>query len=288
MDDIDFQILGHLFQHPLDGPQAIAQEVGLTRNAVARRIRILEESPVQLMFFALPHQDLFGRQSVVNLYIAPGDIDEEKVWACGDVLAFDQNHDGLVAVTTWTQDGSHPAALDNLLGGAPVAQFHDVAPGPDAPYLSRLEWRVLRAMLHAPRASNADLARTAGLAPRTCARARERLIATNALRLGINICEDHSDGYPIYRLYVQGTFSRKTIAELLGPDTVISDTVAEGCVYFAKAPSLGAIMATVERVKASDGVDDVKLILSRANAANWSWVDELIETSIARLHDRAA
>jgi len=276
VNDTDFQILGRLFQHPLDGPQAIAREVGLTRNAVSRRIRLLEASPVHLMFFALPHQDLFGRESVVNLYMAPGDVDERAVWASGDILAFDQNHDGLVAVTTWTKHGTHPEGLDHALGGAPIAQYHDVAPGPEAPYLSRLEWRVLRALMHDPRASNAKLARDTGLAARTCARARERLVTSNAIRLGINIYEDHSNGFPIYRLYVQGGFSRNAVAALLGPDTVISDTVAEGCVYFAKAPSLGAIMATVERVKAHDGVDDVKLILSTQNRVNWAWIDRLI------------
>lgn len=266
MDEVDFRILGHLFIAPLDGPEAIARKVGLTRNAVSRRLRNLEDGEVQLRFFALPHNSLFGAVSTVNLYAPRKPVDVEALLAAPDVMGYDLNHDGLCAATTWQQGQAKPVpALDRLLGGKPIASFTDATPGPDTPHLSRLEWKVALAMLESPRASVAALARATGLAPRTCSRARERLLASRAVRPGINLCEDGAKGYPIFRLYVQGTPDPKAVDAILGPDAVVSDSVAEGTVYFARAQSMGAAVVAVEQVRRLKGVSDVKLILSRAN-----------------------
>lgn len=266
MDETDFRILGHLFAAPLDGPEAIARKVGLTRNAVSRRLRNLEEGDVLLRFFALPHNSLFGASSTVNLYAPRAPVDVGALLAAPDVIGYDLNHDGLCAATTWQQGPARPVPeLDHLLGGRPVASFMDATPGPDTPHLSRLEWKVALAMLDAPRASAAALARATGLAARTCARARERLIASKAVRAGINICEDRAKGYPMFRLYVQGKPDGEAVTAILGDDAVVSDSVAEGTVYFAHARSMGAVVVAVERIHRLKGVSDVKLILSRAN-----------------------
>src|SRR5690349_8066042 len=101
VDETDFRILGHLFVKPLDGPQAIARKVGLTRNAVARRIRNLEQSPLNLRFFALPHQSLFKAVSTVNLYAGIDHPDLRAIESLAGAIGWDINHDGLCAVTLW-------------------------------------------------------------------------------------------------------------------------------------------------------------------------------------------
>lgn len=264
MDEVDFRILGRLFQEPLAGPASLASTVGLTRNAVARRIANLQESGPRLKFFALPHNTLFGRSSTVCLYMPDEIPAPERLLAVRDVIGYDINHDGLCAVTLWQEDKVDTSLVDKMLGTSPIARYTDATPGPHSPYMSRLEWKVAAAMLANPRASAAELGRSTGLAARTCARARDRLEATAAIRMGINICEDLS-GFPMFRLYVQGRPDLDKVKQALGRDMVVSDRVEEGTVYFARASTTGAIFVAVERVRNLPGVSDVKLILSRSN-----------------------
>ena len=265
MDERDFAILGHLFQSPLDGPQAIARAVGITRNAVARRMRILASGPVGLTFFALPHHSLLGRTSTVRLFAPEAPPPGAAILSEPDVIGYDLNHDGLCAVTTWQDRPAAVPGLETLMGGPALAQFTDATPGPAAAHLTRLDWKVAWALLADPRASDAALARATGLAPRTCARARQRLVDTKAVRVGINLREDGSTGIPVFRAYVEGRPAADDVQRVLGPDAVVSDQVAEGTVYFARAASQGSLMAAIERLRRLPGVRDVKPILSRGN-----------------------
>lgn len=282
MDETDFRIIGHLFERPLDGPEAVARSVGLTRNAVARRLRLLQEGPMRLGFWALPHHTLLGRASTVNLHAPPSPPDGRAILASDDVLAYDVNHDGLCAVTTWSRPdaGRAPSdALDRMLGAA-VARYTDATPGPAAPHLSRLEWKVVAAWTVQPRASAAALSRASGLAPRTCERARQRLLASRAVRAGITLREDHAEGLPVFRVFVQGHPDAAALRRVLG-ESFVSDVVREGAVHFARAPTAGAMMVTVDALRRLPGVTDVKLILSREFALAGDrlagWIRERVE-----------
>ena len=280
MDDVDFLIVGHLFERPLDGPEQLARQVGLSRNAVSRRMRLLQEGPVRLGFFALPHHSLLGRTSTVNLHATDGDVDGDAALACDDVLAYDLNHDGLCAVTTWQAGPATPSPrLERLLGPA-VARFTDATPGPAAPYLTRLEWKVVQAWCSQPRASAAALARATGLAPRTCERARSRLQATRAMRAGITLREDGVRGPPVFRLFVQGHPDAARLERALG-QSFLSDVVAEGQVRFARAASAGALVVATEAVRRLPGVADVKLILSRRFGLAQERLDGWIQQRLA-------
>lgn len=282
MDEIDFRILGHLLQHPLAGPQELAKTVGLTRNAVARRMRRLQEADVRLSVLAYPHQDLFALGSTVHLYHAVRGPKATDILACDGVLAFDQNHDGIWAVTIWHPPGQgRSAALDALFGAPPVASFTDATPGPAVPHLSRLEWKVVAALLEHPRGTAAALARASGLAPRTCQRARDRLVTSRAVRVATTLCEDHAEGLPIFRLYVQGHPVRNEVGAILGADALVTDEVDEGAVYFARAASLGAIMGAVERVRKLPGVEEARLILSRSAGVSHAFLRGLVQARMS-------
>lgn len=162
------------------------------------------------------------------------------------------------------------------MGGPPLVEFTDSAPGPAAPYLTRLEWKVVAALLDEPRASLSSLARRTGLAPRTCARARDRLLQSKAVRVTATIREDHAEGLPVYRLYVQGRPAPKDVTRILGQDAIVSDQVKEGTVYFARAASLGSIMAAAEAMRKADNVEDVKLILSKDSGLARPYLRQLI------------
>lgn len=277
MDEADFRIVGHLFQHPLAGPQELARAVNLTRNAVARRFRMLQESALGLAFHAYPHQDLFALEFTLHLYAPEKPIAGKAINDVATVIGYDINHDGLHAVTTWRHPGTpRPAELDRLMGGPPLVEFTDSAPGPAAPYLTRLEWKVVAALLDEPRASLSSLARRTGLAPRTCARARDRLLQSKAVRVTATIREDHAEGLPVYRLYVQGRPAPKDVTRILGQDAIVSDQVKEGTVYFARAASLGSIMAAAEAMRKADNVEDVKLILSKDSGLARPYLRQLI------------
>ncbi|MEA3204170.1 MAG: Winged helix-turn-helix DNA-binding [Thermoplasmata archaeon] len=265
MDGTDFRIVGHLFQNPRAGVQELARAVGLTRNAVARRLRALVAGPMELRFYAIPHHALLGRASTVNLYLPTRAVDIAELVACPDVMGYDLNHDGLCVVTLWQRPGAaRPPQLDAMMGAEPLSQYTDATPGPRHPHLSGLEWKVARALLDEPRASAAALAKATGLSPRTCSRARERLVASAAVQLRIGFSEDRSSGMPVFRAYVHGKPDDAAVQAVLGGEAVVTDVVAEGKVWFAKADSVGSMVADVERLRRLKGVADVKLILSRA------------------------
>lgn len=286
MDETDFRILGHLLRTPLDTTEDVARAVGLTRNAVARRVRLLEESPVRLRFFAVPHYRLFGAHSTVALFPTSGKVDAKRLLSIDNVIAYDLNHDGLVASTYWTADGHDPkqvpSTMLDVLGTPPVAQFTDATPGPKVPHLSRLEWKVLRAIVAQPRASAAALARRAGLTAKTCARHRKSLLDAFAFLPTMSIHEDRSKGFPVFRTYIQGNPKPASVEAILGADSVVTDNVAEGHVRFAHAPSFGDILARIEALRRLPHVTDVKLILSRASDVT---VDKFLRLIDAKIQD---
>lgn len=266
MDETDFRILAHLLAHPVESVEATAKSVRLTRNAVARRIQVLQRSPLQVRFWAWPHFTLFGRQSHVLLYQTSGEVDTEAILATDPVLGYDLNHDGLLATTIWTPVGEEPAppaSLDTLVGGPPINRYTDATPGPKHPFLSRLQWKVLRALIDAPRATTVELARRTGLAAKTCGKHRAELFTKRFLHPSASIQEDRSGGFPVYRVYVEGKPDRGAVRGVLGPDALVMDTVQEGHVYLAKAASMGAIIVNVDKLRRLPAVKDVKLILSR-------------------------
>jgi len=261
VDGTDFGIVAHLFQDPLAGPQAIARGLGLTRNAVARRLRALAVGPPWLRVHALPHPGLLGRASTVNLFATKGAVDGPALLACPDVIAYDLNHDGLCAVTLWSRTTPALATVRRLLGAPPVAVFDADVPAL-APYLPRLDWKVLVALVRDPRATAAGLARATGLAARTCSRARNRLLAAGAVRVAVGLQEDRA-GLPVFRAYVQGHPDEARVRAVLGGDAVVTDVVAQGRVWFSRAPTVGGIVTAVQALRGLPGVEDVKLILSR-------------------------
>lgn len=285
MDETDFRILGHLLRKPLDSTEDVARAVRLTRNAVARRIRILQDAPMRLRFFAVPHYRLFSAHSTVALFPTNGKIDAKRLLAIPNVIGYDLNHDGLLAATYWTTEGNDPKrvpqAMLDAIGAPAVAQFTDTTPGPKVPHLSRLEWKVLRAIVAEPRASGAALARRCGLTAKTCAHHRKALVGNFVFLPTISIREDQSNGFPVFRAYIQGTPAADSVDSILGTDSVVTDTVAEGHVRFAHAPSFGDILARTESLRRLAGVTDVKLILSRDSDAAVDKFLRLIDAKIA-------
>lgn len=282
MDDTDYRILAHLLQHPLDSTEDIARAVHLTRNAVARRIRLMERSPAALQFFVLPHPSLFAAKATVALYATRGHVDSARLMELDRLLAYNLNHDGLVAATYWSWRGQDPKMpppeLSKALGSQPVAQYTDMTPGPKVAHLSRLQWKVVGALFDSPRASAATLARKTGLSARTCMRHRQALIGSAAVQATVSFEEDRSSGLPVFRAYIQGHPSVARIKAILGPDALRTDTVEEGAVYLARKPSLGGILESIEALRRLPTVTDVKLIMSREFKLNRSmmrrWIDD--------------
>lgn len=243
---------------------------------------------MRLRFFAVPHYRLFGAHSTVALFPTSGKVDTKRLVAVDHVIAYDLNHDGLLASTYWTVEGDDPKTVPpkmlDVIGAPAVAQFTDTTPGPKVPHLSRLEWKVLRAIVAEPRASAAALARRCGLTAKTCARHRKALKENFVFLPTMSIHEDKAKGFPVFRAYIQGTPSVDAVESILGKDSVVTDTVAEGHVRFAHAPSFGDILSRADALRRLANVTDVKLILSKDSNATVDKFLRLIDTKIADPH----
>jgi DNA-binding Lrp family transcriptional regulator len=284
LDATDFQILGQLHRSPLDSTEAIARAIGLTRNAVARRIKNLQSSAVRLRFFAIPHFQLFGARSTVALFPPNPRAKPRDFLNVPQVIAYDVNHDGLLAATYWAfskeDEKRVPELMEAVSGNPPLALLKEATPGPKTPHLSRLEWKILRALVAEPRASAVALARRTGLTAKTCARHRKALIASHAVLPAMSILEDQSKGFPVYRVYIEGAPSSATLDKILGTDSITTDLVQDGQVRFAHAASFGDVLAAVETVRKAPGVKDLKLILAREAAVATDKFLRLIDAKV--------
>lgn len=261
VDDIDFNILGQVFRQPLIGWEALGREVGLTRNAVARRVRMMEQSRLRLRWMSIPHPTIFGARAYLSLFGPRENVDATEILGVPDVVGFDHNFDGLVPVTYYTRDRQPPPGLVAYLGG-PMATFDASGPGPATPHLNRMEWKIMEAAIQAPRAGPAELARICGLGAKTVAKHRARMLQDGTLRIAATVQEGAAD-IPIFRAYLQGHPDPERLQALI-PGSMKLETTAEppGQVWLCKTETTSGMMAAAGRLRTIANVDDVKIILT--------------------------
>ena len=274
MDERDLRLIARLSREPLATQAALAEEAGLSANAVRARIAKLRESGVLMGVYAFPHPELFRKVTRIAVYAAP----TRKVRAADTleierVLSYSVNHDGQIAVTYYADGPAAPPppALDRLMGApAPRVYVREAPPmRPPGAVLSRDQWRIVEAMLDDGRVSARDIAEATGLSERVVRRQRERLLDGNQVTLVTGILSNLADGIVLFHLFVAGpgTKDAAAVERAIGTAIVQERTRdPDGLYIFCSADSLGDALVARERAAAIPGVEHVELVLEREAA----------------------
>ncbi|HTS33986.1 MAG TPA: AsnC family transcriptional regulator [Thermoplasmata archaeon] len=219
MDRTDLGIFSRLMGDAFRSDETLAREVGLTGKAVRLRRKRMEADGVLTEYGVHPPAQILGRHAATWRYVGK-DWSEVSLAQLSEVedLAYVMSFRPKVhVVVRFTTDPSPRAdpRLARILG-RPLAQRAEEMP-PRASLrteaLSLVDWRVLEAVVRAPRAPYSVQARSAGLSPRTLRIHASRLEALNALECIMIVNLVREAGLATYGIWlkVDESFDRKAV-----------------------------------------------------------------------------
>ena len=219
MDRIDLLIFSRLVGDPLRSDARLAREVGLTGKAVRLRRKRLEADGILREYGLHPPAELLGRTSVSWGYVGRDvpDLPVDRLLEVEDlvyVMSFRPKFH--IAVRFSSEPDAPPdPRLARLLGRPLDGPLHDRArgSGPRPDRLSRVDWKVLQALVAAPRASYSVQARLADVSPRTVRIHRSRLDAAGALGCIMILDLAREAGLATYGIWlkVDGSFDERSV-----------------------------------------------------------------------------
>ena len=219
MDRIDLGIFSRLVGNPYLSDETLAREVGLSGKAVRLRRKRMEEQGVLAEYGVHPSAEILGRYALTWRYEGKdwADVPDSRLSEVPDlayVMSFRPNLHLAVRFTK-TPDAQADPRLSKLLG-----RLLDETPDERTPQssvradaLSRLDWKVLEAVVQAPRASYSVQARSAELSPRTLRIHKSKLEATNALQCVMILNLEREAGLATYGIWlkVDGSFDARAV-----------------------------------------------------------------------------
>jgi len=264
VDVRDFAILTHLLARPFDSFERVGRAAGMTGAAAKARVARLQEEGFLSAFHCIPAPEVVGRTAHGHLFVAePGRMRVADVLAADSVVTAVENSGGRMSVISYSRPGDPtvpPELLDAL--GEPLLTAAIRVTRLDArrATLGPLDWRVMRALVHDPRASVTDLAAVVGLTRRTVARRREALLNAGAIRTMPALSEANARGLVIAHFFVLAESATAAGRALQNPARVfpLAEFLDPPGVSFATvAPTLGEIVEVEQAIRAFPGVLDV-------------------------------
>ncbi len=265
MDDADLDLVRALLNDPLASVADLARTAGLGDSAARARVKRLRASGVLGEVAALPNGRLLGRRYVTGLY-SSGDWREMMKWP--GVVGCSVNHEGVVAPTCLTPDGTFPQSMRERYGEPERTFVQTDAPlTPAGDALSGMQWRILTEVVRDPTGANRVLAERCGLGVRAVKRHREAFIRGGHLRLEISMRSMRGD-HVLFHFFVQGPGShadevRVAISKRLGgawPLHLLQEP--RGVLFFCAAPDLAAAAAMPRFAMGLHGVEHAELVIN--------------------------
>ncbi len=220
MDQTDLGIFTRLVAtDALLSDEAIAREVGLTGKAVRARRKRMEATGVLTEYGIHPAAEILGRHARTWRFVGKDRLalpvaQLEEVEDLAYVLSFRPNLHMAVRFTRTPDPPSDPC-LSRILGqpleGPP--DTHPPASSIGADNLSRVDWRVLEAVVRAPRAPYSTKAKQASVSTRTFRIHQSRLEAAGALACVMLLNLEREPGLATYGIWlrVDDSFDKKAV-----------------------------------------------------------------------------
>lgn len=214
MDRTDLQIFTRLVGDPFLSDEQLGREVNLTGKAVRLRRRRLEAASVLTEYAVHPRAEVLGRHGFAWGYSTPDrlELPSSRLYEIEDLVLVRRFRPDFCMAVRFTNEPDPPddPRLARLLGrpfGEPVSALPAMSLlRPDE--LSRVDWRVLGAVVRAPRAPLSGQAEHAGVSPRTFRAHRRRLEAARVFQGSMILNLEREGGLSTYGIWlkVDGSF----------------------------------------------------------------------------------
>ncbi len=219
MDRTDLGIFSRLVAEPFLSDETLGREVGLTGKAVRLRRKRMEADGVLTEYGVHPAAEILGRYAVSWRY-AGMDRTELPVSQLSEVedLAFVMSfRPAFHRVVRFTKEPDPPAdpRLTRIFGqpiGGPLGERRPM-PSIRADALSYVDWKVLEAVVGAPRAPHTFNARQANVSARTFRIHRAKLDMAHALECAMILNLEREAGLATYGIWlrVDESFDEKSV-----------------------------------------------------------------------------
>lgn len=219
MDRTDLRIFSRLVADPFLSDEALGREVELTGKAVRLRRRRMETQGVLTEYGVHPAAEILGRYSVTWGCVGKEwtELRSPQLTEVEDLVYVMSFRPAFHRVVQFTKRPDPPAdpRLARILGGPLEGPLDERAPlsSIQADDLTRVDWKVLEAVVGAPRASYTFQARHANVSPRTFRIHFSRLEAAHALECAMILSLEREAGLATYGIWlkVDESFDEKSL-----------------------------------------------------------------------------
>lgn len=281
MDAKDFRLLVALDEDARQSLQALGRKVSLSPPAVRERLRRLGERGILQGYWLTVNPRVFGRQDLLMAFDPEWTRDAAMMALGGpDVAWVAWKVDGGLTVQVWPQDVKRGAgALTRFLGRDPIWQG---VSGPTPPgQLTRLDWRVLDALVDDPRASIERLSHALGLSPKTVRSHVARLVRDETIFVVPRLGFLADSGDIVYHVAVSGTISFAALRRAMGDAVLVHETQDPPRKFlFCRADNLGELTATTHELGKRPEVTSVQLSLNREMFIGVDFLHRLVRERI--------
>ncbi len=219
MDRTDLGIFSRLVTDALSSDEAIGRDVGLTGKAVRTRRKRMEAAGVLTEYGIHPAAEILGRHAVTWRFVGKDgpELPVSRLVEVEDLVYVMRFRPNFHMAVRFTKDLDPPndPRLSRILG-PPLEGPPDKRPPASsvrADDLSRVDWKVLEAVVRAPRAPYSTKAKQADVSPRTFRIHQSKLEATRALQCVMILNLEREAGLATYGIWlkVDDSFDEKAV-----------------------------------------------------------------------------
>ena len=214
MDRTGLEIFSRLVADPFLSDERIGREVNLTGKAVRLRRQRMEVDGLLTEYAVHPRAEILGRHALAWGYAARDrfELPLSRLKEIEDLVYVRSFRPDFVMAVRFTRDpdaGDDPR-LARLLGRPFEGPLDEGRPEPaiDPDRLSRIDWKVMEAVVRTPRAALTAQADHAGVSTKTFRKHRARLEAAHAFESSVILNLEREGGLPTYGIWlkVDGSF----------------------------------------------------------------------------------
>jgi DNA-binding Lrp family transcriptional regulator len=281
VDSKDFLLLALLNENARQSFQALGRRLSLSAPAVRERLRRLEARGVVQGYWVSVDPAIFGRE---DLLVSFG-----KEWSREDAVRASNAPDvawvawkveGGLTVQLWPHDANRAMKdLTDFLGRE--SNWQGISRSGWNGSLTRIDWRILDALLDAPLSSVEELAEGTGLSPKTVRNHLLGLIRSEAIFVVARLGFPTDSGVLVYNLVVAGTAPLAEIKKRIGDAVLVHETVVPQMMYlFCRADNLAQLTTTLQGLEKLPGVSSVQLTLNREMILKTDFVHRLVRECV--------
>jgi DNA-binding Lrp family transcriptional regulator len=288
VDERDCRLLIELTRAPFEPYEALGRRLDITGTAVKKRLDRLEAEGIWLGLACGPSPKALGREGRLVVWGAPAPrAGPRDLLAAPEVAWAASAYPTATVAMLYREDPKAPLPdeLGRLAGRAPEAVVvpHDPREVAAREVLSPLDWRVVRAVAHEPRASVRALAEACGLSARVVRERRDAMFARGDLMAFPSVDATREEGAILYNAYVGAQDAEAIKGFRFGnAHRIVTHHDPPGTFLVGYVRTYAETHVAEERLRAMPGVRDVTFSVPQGTLVARERLEGWVDAEIAR------